>query len=137
MGFDPAALVIPGPGIGPGWTRVADEVKIQVRPEEIEGIWLFQPVRREEREWGVAVIACRTEDQRRRIYTASYMMIVRGREKGHGKVSVEEVGESPATVLEDVIRGVQDRAGESDPPVEISPSLWFGETPSELNQHEG
>jgi hypothetical protein len=115
---------------------VAEAVAAQVQPEEIEGIWLFAPVRREEREWGVAVISCSTDDMRRRIYTASYMMIVRGREKGHGKVSVEEVGESPATVLEDVIRGVQNRAGESEPPVEISPSLWFGEALSEADQQE-
>jgi len=108
-----------------------------VQPGDIEGIWLFSPVRREEREWGVAVISCRTDDMRRRIFTASYMLIVRGREKGHGKVSVEEVGESPATVLEDVIQGVRDRAGEVDPPVEIAPGLWFGETPTEEVGIEG
>jgi hypothetical protein len=98
-----------------------------VEPGDIEGIWLFEPVRREEREWGVAVVSCRTDEMRRRIFTASYMMIMRGREKGHGKVAVEEVGESPATVLEDVLRGVRDRAGETDPPVEISKDLWYWE----------
>jgi hypothetical protein len=106
-------------------------LKSQVRPGDIEVIWLFPPVRREEREWGVAVVACRTDEVRRRIFTASYMIVVRGREKGHGKVAVEEVGESPAAVLEDVIRGVRERAGETEPPVEIAPELWFGETPNE------
>ena len=131
MGFEPRINVTPEPGIGPGWTRVAEALAAQVDPDTIEGIWLFPPVRREEREWGVAVIACRTEDQRRRIYTASYMMVTRGREKGHGRISVEEVGESPATVLEDVLRGVRDRAGEVDPPVEIEPDLWFDEPAAE------
>lgn len=94
-------------------------------------MWLFPPVRREEREWGVAVIACHTDENRQRIFTASYMMIVRGREKGHGKVAIEEVGESPATVLDDVIRGVGERTGEAEPPLEISPDLWYGDIPPE------
>ena len=131
MGIEPRVMEGPGPGLGPGWTRVAEALTARVQPGDIEGIWLFSPVRREEREWGVAVISCRTDDMRRRIFTASYMLIVRGREKGHGKVSVEEVGESPATVLEDVIQGVRDRAGEVEPPVEIAPGLWFPEAPTE------
>lgn len=134
MGVNPIVGVALSPGLGPGWTRVAEVLANRVEPEDIEGIWLFAPVRREEREWGVAVIACCTDDERRRIFTASYMIVVRGGEKGHGKVAVEEVGESPATVLEDVIRGVRDRAGEVDPPVEITPDLWFGDTPTESDQ---
>ena len=131
MGFNPNVRITQTPGLGPGWTRVADSLVNRVEPEDIEGIWLFPPIRREEREWGVAVVACRTDDDRQRIFTASYMIIVRGREKGHGKVAVEEVGESPATVLEDVIRGVGERTGEVEPPVEISPDLWYCDTPSE------
>ena len=131
MGFNANVGLATTPGLGPGWIRVAESLVGRVVPEEIDGIWLFQPVRREEREWGVAVIACRTDDGRQRIYTASYMIIVRGRDKGHGKVAVEEVGESPATVLEDVIKGVGERTGEMEPPVEIEPNLWFGDTSAE------
>jgi hypothetical protein len=54
------------------------------------------------------------------------MLIVRGRERGQGKVAVEEVGEGPKAVVSEVIRGVQERAGETEPPVEISPELWYG-----------
>jgi len=110
---------------------VAEALAAQVNTDDIERIWLFQPVRREEREGGVAVISCRTDELRRRIFTASYMMIVRGREKGHGKVSIEEVGESPVTVLEDVLQGVRDRAGEAEPPVEITTELWYGDGSAE------
>jgi hypothetical protein len=127
MGFDQQVIAIPGPGMGTGWLRVAEALRDRVQPDDIDGIWLFPPVRREEREWGVAVISCTIDDVRSRIFTASYMMILRGREKGHGKVAVEEVGESPATILEDVIKGVQDRAGEAEPPTEISASAWFGD----------
>ena len=131
MSIQPRVSVLPGPGIGPGWARVAEALAAQVNTDDIERIWLFQPVRREEREWGAAVISCRTDDLRRRIFTASYMMIVRGREKGHGKVSIEEVGESPVTVLEDVLQGVRDRAGEAEPPVEITTELWYGDGSAE------
>jgi hypothetical protein len=129
--FDPRVGVALEPGLGQGWARVAGALAEKIVPADIEGIWLFPPVRREEREWGVAVISCGKDDNRSRIFTASYMMIVRGREKGHGKVAVEEVGESPVTVLEDVLRGVRERAGEVDPPTEITPDLWFGEASSE------
>ena len=78
-------------GLGIGWMRAADSLADVVPPIEIEGIWLFPPVRREEREWGVAVVSRRAENDRRRIYTVSYMLVMRGRERGQGKVAVEEV----------------------------------------------
>ena len=115
-------------GLGVGWTRVADSVAQSVPPEEIERIWLFPPVRKDQREWGTAVVARRVDVDRLRVYTARYMLIVRGRERGQGKVAVEEVGESPDEVVEDVIRGVQVRAGEADPPVEIPAALWYEES---------
>ncbi len=115
-------------GLGPGWTRVAEALAKRLEPTSIEGIWLFPPVRREEREWGVALVACRSDAERRRIFTASYMIVLRGRKRGHDRIAVEEVGESPPTVLEHVIRGVLHRSGETEPPVEISPDLWYGES---------
>jgi hypothetical protein len=53
------------------------------------------------------------------------MLVMRGRERGQGKIAVEEVGESPLSVVQEVIRGVQERAGETEPPIEISPGLWY------------
>lgn len=94
---------------------------------EIDRIWLFAPVRREEREWGTAVVARRGQGERLRVYTASYWLVIRGRDRGQGKVTLQEVGESGAAVVDEVVRGVQERAGEAEPPVEIGPSLWFGE----------
>lgn len=123
------------PGLGLGWTRVARAVAGAIPTDEIDGIWLFAPARQEEREWGTAVVSRRTEDDRRRIYTASYILVVRGRERGQGRVTVEEVGTSPGSVVHEVIAGVQERAGEPHPPVEIARELWFGgdddESPAE------
>ncbi len=115
------------PGLGLGWTRVARAVADAVPPGEIDGIWLFAPVRREDREWGRAVISRHAESGRRRSYTASYLVVVRGRERGQGKVPGEEVGPSPAAVVHEVIAGVQQRAGELNPPTEIAREHWFGE----------
>ena len=115
------------PGLGLGWTRVAPAVAGAMPAAEIARIWLFAPVRREEREWGTAVVARRADGERERDYTASYTLYIRGRERGQGHVSVLEVGETPAAVVDDVVRGVQERAGEAEPPVEIAASLWFGE----------
>lgn len=122
---DTYARVVRSSGQGMGWMRVAASVAEAVPREAIDRIWLFAPVRREEREWGTAVVSRRTEDGRSRIYTASYLMIVRGRERGRGKVTIEEVGESPPEVVHEVIAGVQERAGEPSPPTEIPPGEWF------------
>lgn len=113
------------PGLGLGWRRVADALAQAIPVAEIERIWLFPPVRREEREWGTAVVARRVRHDRIRIYTASYLLVVRGRERGQAQIAVEDVGETPDAVLTDVIRGVQTRAGEEEPPVEIAAALWW------------
>lgn len=113
------------PLMGLGWARAAQSLAEAVPPSQIERIWLFPPVRREEREWGVAVVSRLSEGERRRIYTASYMLIVRGRERGQGKVVIEEVGESPPSVVHDVIQGVQERTGEAEPPVAIAAEMWY------------
>lgn len=113
------------PGLGLGWGRVADAVAQAVPVAEVERIWVFPPVRRDEREWGTAVVARRIRDDRVRIYTASYRMVVRGRERGQTQISVEDVGETPDAVLADVIRGVQERAREDEPPVEIATAIWW------------
>ena len=127
----PATRGALSPGLGLGWTRVAQAVAEEVSPDSIDGIWLFAPVRREWREWGTAVITCRLDSERRRIYTARYWLTIRGRERGQGRVLVEQVGESPTVVLHEVIAGVQERAGETEPPVEISPELWYPPQPAD------
>jgi hypothetical protein len=122
---DTYARVARGNGLGLGWARVARAVAEQIPAHLVDRIWLFSPVRREEREWGTAVLACRTDDGRLRIFTASYLLVVRGRERGQGKVTIEEVGESPPDIVHEVLVGVQERAGEPEPPSEITAQEWF------------
>jgi hypothetical protein len=103
---------------------VAAAIREAMPTEEIDRVWLFAPVRREDREWGTAVVSRRLDDARRAVYTATYVVVVRGRDRGSGKVTVERVGETPTAVVDQVIFGVQERAGEPEPPEEVSPSWW-------------
>lgn len=104
---------------------MARELAEVVPPSEIDRIWLFPPVRMEEREWGTAVVSRRGERDRRRIYTASYILVARGRDRGQGRVVVEEVGDGPEAVVHEIIAGVQARAGETEPPFAIAPEEWY------------
>jgi hypothetical protein len=114
-------------GVGPGWSRLATALRQVIAPPEIAAIWVFHPVRREDREWGTAIVVRRADPGRVRIYTARFMRVVRGRERGQGKTEVEEVGSGPAELVDDLVRGVQERAGETDPPASIAPELWYRE----------
>ncbi len=122
----PPGPVTPGVAAGPtsGWAKLAAAVAQEVPPTEIETIYLFRPIKREGREWGTAVVT-RRADGRLRVYTAKYMLVVRGKERGQAKVAVEEVGLSPAEVLEQVMRSTAERTGDAEPPVAHGPAVWY------------
>jgi hypothetical protein len=104
---------------------VADAVEAEMPPGEIEAIYLFRPIKREGREWGTAVVTRKSADARLRVYTAKYMLIVRGKDRGQAKVELTEVGLSPAEVLAQVMAATADRSGEAEPPVELAPGAWY------------
>ena len=60
-----------------------------------------------------------------RVYTARYMLIVRGKERGRSKVEVEEVALSPAEVLAQVMQATADRTGDPEPPVAADRTAWY------------
>jgi len=96
-------------------------------PAEIAALYLFRPIKREGREWGTAVVTRKSEDEggRLRVYTAKYMLIVRGKDRGQAKVELKEVGLSPAEVLAQVMQAAADRTGDAEPPVEVAPVIFF------------
>jgi hypothetical protein len=97
-----------------------------VPPAAIETIYLFRPWKRDGREWGTAVVACRApEGNRLRVYTARYMLIVRGKERGQSRIEVEETGLSPADVIARVMQAAADRTGDAEPPVALGPAVWY------------
>ena len=114
-------------GRGPGWDKLAEAVARRVPPSEIETIYLFRPWKREGREWGTAVVACRAPEAggRLRVFTARYMLVVRGKERGRSRVTVEETALSPAEVVERVMLDAAERSGDPDPPVAIGPATWY------------
>ncbi len=115
------------PGRGPGWAKLAEAVAKQVPPDEIETIYLFTPLKREGREWGTAVVARRSAEGggRLRVYTARYMLVVRGKERGQSRVEVSETGLSPAEVIAQVMQATADRTGDPEPPVAVGAAVWY------------
>jgi hypothetical protein len=124
-GQDARAPFPVAPGQGPGWARVAEAVAARMPPAEIDTIYLFRPIKREGREWGTAVVTRKGGDERLRVYTAKYMLVVRGKDRGQVKVEVHEVGLSPAEVLAQVMQGTADRTGDSEPPAEVGRGVWY------------
>jgi len=118
-------LAPPSPGQGAGWAKLAAAVEAQVPPAEIETLYLFRPIKREGKEWGTAVVTRKAADGRLRVYTAKYMLVVRGKERGQSKIEVVEVALSPAAVLAKVMEAMVDRGGDSEPPVELGPAVWY------------
>ncbi len=118
-------LAPPGPGQGAGWAKLAAAVETQVPPAEIETLYVFRPIKREGKEWGTAVVTRKAADGRLRVYTAKYMLVVRGKERGQTKIEVVEVALSPAAVLAKVMEAMVDRGGDTEPPVELGPAVWY------------
>jgi hypothetical protein len=94
---------------------------------DVRTIYLFRPYRREGREWGTAVVTRDDPDGRLRVYTARYMLVVRGKERGQTRVAVEEVGLSPAEVIAQVMQATAKRMGDAEPPVEANRGIWYGD----------
>jgi hypothetical protein len=118
-----------GAAPGSGWERLAQAVAEVVPPAEIDGVWVFAPVRRETTEWGTAVLS-RVEGERRRIYTARYMLAVKGKERGKFESAVQDVGIGPVDALNRVLQEAQRRTDDEHPPVAVPPESWFSSVQS-------
>jgi hypothetical protein len=112
-----------------GWARLAGAVAEVVPPSEVDGVWIFSPLRREGKEWGTAVLS-RVDGDRRRIYTARYMLAIKGKERGKFEASVEEVGSGPLTALAQLLQDTRKRIDDEQPPTAVAPDTWFpGDAP--------
>ena len=107
-----------------GWERLAEAVSQVLPAEEVDGVWIFAPVRRDTREWGTAVLS-RVDGERRRIYTARYVLAVKGKERGKFESTVQEVGSGPVAALARVLQEAQARMDDDQPPVAVEPATWF------------
>src|SRR6266480_3154203 len=62
---------------------------------------------------------------RLRVYTARYMLVVRGKERGQSRIEVEETALSPAEVIARVMQAAAERTGDPEPPVAVGPAVWY------------
>ena len=113
-----------GPGTGPGWTRLATELKAAVPSAEIDRIWAFRVVRREGRDHGTAILS-RIDGDRRRIYTATFTLTVKGKKRGAFEWALVEVGSGPLEALDELLALVPKRSDEEEPPSPVDAVAWF------------
>jgi hypothetical protein len=113
---------------GSGWARLAARVATEIPVAEIDAVWQFRALRHDGAEFGTAVIS-RVDgerQERRHIYTARYMHVLKGRERGKFDAWLEEVGSGPVETLDDLLAGVRRRMADEEPnPVVIKD--WFPE----------
>ncbi len=114
-----------------GWERLAQAVAQVIPPSEVDAVWVFAPLRRESNEWGTAVVS-RVEGERRRIYTARYILAIRGKERGKFQATIQEVGTGPTEVLTRVLQEAERRSDDEHPPTEVPPETWFASLPPGL-----
>jgi hypothetical protein len=107
-----------------GWARLAQAVAEVVPPDQVDAVWTFAPLRREGHEWGTAVLS-RVDSERRRIYTARYVLAIKGKERGKFQATVQEVGSGPVEALTRLLQEAQKRIDDEQPPVSVEPATWF------------
>ncbi len=106
-----------------GWSRLAERVLAELPAAELDGVWQFQPLRREQREFGTAILS-RVDGQRRRIYTARYALTIRGKERGQFEAFLEEVGSGPLEALQELLADVRKRVDDEEPPAPVPVEAW-------------
>lgn len=126
---DTSSSTSTGSGIGPGWERLAQAVRLAMPVEELDRIWAFQVVRRMGQDFGTAILS-RVEADRRRIYTASFVLDVKGKKRGQFEWSLEEVGSGPLEALDELLALVPKRSDEEEPPAPVEPASWFPAEPA-------
>ena len=119
-----ASLTPRGPGEGPHWERLALWLQDQIPTADVDGVWVFRVLRRDLAEYGTAVIS-RIDGNRRRIYTARYTALIKGKKRGGFEAVMDEVGSGPLEALHELLALVPVRADDEEPPVPIEVSLWF------------
>jgi hypothetical protein len=113
-----------GPGEGPHWERLALWLREQIPVTEVDGVWVFRVLRRDQKEFGTAVLS-RVEGDRRRIYTATYSATIKGKQRGGFEPQIVEVGSGPIEALQELLALVPVRADDEEPPVPVEVARWF------------
>ena len=124
-----SALSPRGPGEGPHWEQLAAWLRDQLPVEAIDGIWVFRVLRRDQREFGTAVLSV-VDGQRRRIHTATYVARIKGKQRGAFAAEMDEVGSGPLEALQELLALVPVRADDEEPPTPVDVARWFPPVPA-------
>jgi hypothetical protein len=106
-----------GPGVPEAIPRTLSRIVEHLGLETIDRLWIFPPLMRGRREWGLVVASVYTQDlERRRLHSASYTAERTG--EGLSLVhDLKEQGDAPPDrfprVMEGVVRRSADELGES------------------------
>jgi hypothetical protein len=112
------------PGAGPGWQRLAEALRAVLPIGELDRVWVFRVVRRDGQDFGTTILS-RVEGERRRIYTARFVLTVKGKKRGAFEWFLDEVGSGPLEALEELLALVPKRSDDEEPPLEIDPAAWL------------
>lgn len=118
-------MTVPAPETG--WDRLAQVVAAEVPVAEVDHVWCFPVLRQGQREFGTAVIARRDGDnaERVRIYTARYLLQIKGKERGKFEADLRQVGSGPVERLPELLDGAHRRSDDEEPPTEVDVAQWF------------
>lgn len=119
-----SGLALEGAAQHDGWARLIEVIRQQLPSEEIDGIWIFKTIRHNARDFGTAILS-RVEGDRRRIYTARYILTVKGKTRGQFETAIVEVGSGPLEALAELLALVPKRAEDEEPPSPIPVERWF------------
>jgi pyruvate/2-oxoglutarate dehydrogenase complex dihydrolipoamide acyltransferase (E2) component len=112
---------------GEGLARLLDLVAERMPRAEVAAVWAFPGVRREGREYGVAVIERRLEGERRLVYRGRYVHQLKGQDRGKVIVHLEETAEALPQTLQRVLEGVRQRADEAGDALPVDLAPWRGD----------
>lgn len=121
-----------------GRERFFREIAERLDPERIEEVHVFPALRQGGRESGMAVIAAQPvpaagaavesesaddaagERDRCTVYRATYVLTLKGPERGAWESAIVEEADAPPRAVGHVVRGVHERAGGADEPERLS-----------------
>ena len=138
----------------PARERLFREIADRIGSEHVTELHVFSPLKQGAIESGVAVIAARrpvleaapsaaeseeppdepqadgaSEPDRHAVYTAHYRLTLKGQERGKWEFDLRDEGDAPLETIVRVVRGVQERAGDTDDPERIEGSRFRDDVP--------
>ena len=111
-----------------GRERFLREIAAQLPLDRIEEVHLFASIRQGGNESAIAVVALRPElteegsEARRTVFRARYRLALKGTERGKWEMDITEEADAPTVTVDEVVRGVLQRAGDEEEPERLSAS---------------